>query len=111
MAHFKLSFLSLPTHVDSVTAIVNNIVINIDTKHFCVALTWRPLSKYQVVEPMDKMVDLFFSLFCFFINLPCVCFYEYAQMCQSTHVEVRRQPMGIGFLLSPCKFWGLNVDC
>ena len=36
--------------------------------------------------------------------------YEYVQMCQSTHVEIRGRPMGIGPLLPPRESWGLNSD-
>lgn len=31
--------------------------------------------------------------------------YEYAQMCQSTRVEVRGQPVGTGSLLPPREPW------
>lgn len=34
-----------------------------------------------------------------------------AYICPSMCVEIRGQLMGVGFLLLPCEFQGLNSDC
>lgn len=73
------------------------------------------------LEPFPALVstvlyDLYHltTVLCLLVFVLFVCFLghlftgEWARLYRNVHVEVRRQPVGVGALLPPCRAWALN---